>query len=63
MGGCLHAHTGHHVGVYGRVEGLVVCILCLKFGIQTAIDLGQWWVCGLVAGWVDGHRVRPHDEQ
>ena len=62
--------TRQHVGECGYVSDrvwwvgvLVVCILCLKFGIQTAHDSGPWWVCGLATGWVGGHRVRPHDEQ
>ena len=33
------------IGVWW-VGVLVVCILCLKFGIQTAHGIGYWW-----AGW------------
>ena len=61
--------TRQHVGVCGYatdrglVGVLVVCILCLKFGIQTAHGVVPWWMCGLATGLVGGHRVPPHDEQ
>ena len=53
VGGCLRAYHPATCRECGYVSDrvwwvgvLVVCILCLKFGIQTAHGTSHWWTSG-----------------